>query len=92
MQRIDGPSRTASFPAPAAQGEGAGAPGFFTGGDPLAGIQPTTVSADWLNAIQEELAAVIEFPGITLDKAAHNQLLTAIISIIDQRIAASRGV
>lgn len=89
MQRIDGPTRAAVLPAPDPQGEGAGAPGFFQKGDVVAGRAPTTVTADWANAIQEELCAVIEYPGTTLDKTKTNQLLEAIIKIVDQRIAAA---
>lgn len=41
-------------------------------------VEPTTVTADWLNATQEEIAAVIESQGIALDKLDNGQLLAAL--------------
>lgn len=74
MHRIDTPSRQKDK-------FGAGKDGF-TGGDPQTGTQATQVSADILDAIQEEIAAVIEDSGATLNKSKNNQLVTAIKSII----------
>jgi len=50
----------------------------FTEGDPMVPVPATEVSADWLNAVQAELAAVIEGVGIELDKADNTQLSKAI--------------
>ena len=50
--------------------------GLFIDGPPA-----TAVGSDWLNAVQEEIATVIEANGDTLDSAgadSHDQLLTAI--------------
>lgn len=66
MQRIDGPTATTSQPAP---GPVSATPGYFTGGDPSVPLAPTTVTPDWLNAIQEELVGVIIGAGIGLSKA-----------------------
>lgn len=52
--------------------------GFFTEGDPMVPVPATEVSDDWLNAVQEEIAAVIGAAGITLDKKSNSQLLAAI--------------
>mgnify|MGYP000911705505 CR=1 FL=1 len=50
----------------------------FTEGDPTIPTAATEVSAEWLTAVQEEVAAVIAGAGIALDKADNGQLLEAI--------------
>lgn len=77
MQRIDGSTRSATLPVPAATGAGASSPGFFSRGDPLTGTPPTTLDADWANMIQEEIIAPVVAAGIAPDKADHGQLLAA---------------
>jgi hypothetical protein len=50
-----------------------------------AGPPPTTITADALNSIQEELAAVIEYSGQAMQTAAtdtRNQLLAALLTLI----------
>lgn len=49
-------------------------------GDPASGLKPpgTTVTADWLNAIQEELCGVVEASGTALDANDNGQLQPAI--------------
>lgn len=87
MHRIDGSTASETLPAPGAV---VGTPGFFTDGDPAAGIPATVVSFDWANAVQEELAHVVTDPaggGLTLDKADNTQLLAAIGAIIDRRVS-----
>jgi len=64
MFRIDGPGATGG--------------NLFTEGDPGLGIAATTVTDEWLNAVQEEVANVIEGAGLTLDKADNTQLTQAI--------------
>lgn len=56
----------------------------FTTGDPQSGTPATEVSAEILDALQEEIAAVIEDPdsGMTLSKQNNAQLLSAIKKII----------
>ena len=61
MHRVDGPGATVD--------------NKFTEGDPIAGIPATVVTDDILNAMQEELCALIEASGLTLDKADNGQLL-----------------
>lgn len=67
MHRIDGPGATVDKK--------------FTEEVPAQGIPATDVTDDWLNAVQEEIAAVIEGAGIILDKAINTQLLQAIQSV-----------
>jgi len=62
---------------------GAVAPGLFTEGSPIEGVPATRVSASWLNTIQEEVAAVVESAGISLDQSGSNttQLLEALTQL-----------
>lgn len=50
---------------------------LYDAGDPGAGVIPTRVSADHMNAIQEELCNLIESAGITLSKLDDQQLIAA---------------
>lgn len=68
MHRIDGPA--------AAPG------GLFTDGDPNVGTPATVVTDDWCNAIQEEIAHVVEGAGTALVKADNSQLLAAIRTLV----------
>jgi hypothetical protein len=70
MHRID--SATAE-----ADTHGAGKDGF-TGGTPPS-IPPTDLTAKWFNAVQEEIAAVIEDSGRTLSDVNHNQLADSVV-------------
>lgn len=56
--------------------------GYFTEGDPVTPVAATVVSADWLNAVQEELVRVIQASGDTLAKADNGQLFAAILSLL----------
>lgn len=76
MHRIDD-----EFSLPDANGPGR--PGF-TEGDPVAGRAPTRVRAEWLNAIQEELANAVEGTGGTLNQNDNSQLLAAIYRAANQ--------
>jgi hypothetical protein len=51
---------------------------LFHNGDPFNGIQGTVLTAEWLNAVQEEIAAVIEAAGIPLDPTQAGQLYQAV--------------
>lgn len=77
MHRIDTTTAVGALPAPLA----VGTPGYFAHAPALSGNTPTVVSSDWCNAIQEELAGVIEGAGIVLDKTRHDQLVLAIQTI-----------
>ena len=54
----------------------------FTEGDPAVPVAATTVSAAWLNAVQEELVAVITGVGLELKKSDNGQLWQAISQLI----------
>ncbi|CRY77048.1 gp53-like domain-containing protein [Yersinia intermedia] len=56
---------------------GAGKNGF-TRGNPQTGVPATALDDDYFDAIQEELAGVIESTGVALDKSKRTQLLTAL--------------
>lgn len=52
---------------------------MFVDGNPAIPSVGTTVDDDWLNAVQEEIAGVIEGAGITLVKGTNNQLAAAVV-------------
>ena len=79
MFRIDHATNTNSLPTP----EAVGTQGYFTEGDPSESIPATVVTADWANAVQEEIVGVIEGAGLTLDKEDSGQLLEAITTLIE---------
>lgn len=56
---------------------GAGKNGF-TRGNPQTGMPATALDDDYFDAIQEELAGVIESTDVVLDKSKKTQLLTAL--------------
>lgn len=68
MHRIDGP--------------GAAPGGFFRAGDPSTGTPATTVTPEWCNSVQDEIAHVVEAAGIALDKTDNSQLLEAINALV----------
>lgn len=84
MHRIDTPSRQKDK-------FGQGKDGF-TKGNPQTGTPATEVSPDILDAIQEEIAAVIEGAGEYLDKSKNNQLLKAIKSFFKNASETISGV
>ncbi|MFC3716792.1 hypothetical protein ACFONC_11585 [Luteimonas soli] len=63
-------------------GQGATSNNKFTEGNPATGTPATEVTADWLNAIQEEIISVLGAAGINMNKAVNNQLLAAITTLI----------
>jgi len=66
MKRID--HATAVAERPTSSGN-SGAGGYFTDRDPGAGRRGTTLSAEWLNDVQEELMQPILSAGLTPEKA-----------------------
>lgn len=78
MDRIDGPTRSATLPAALPVGTGDSSPGYFAHGNLLTGQAYTTLDPDWCNAVQEEIVGVIEAAGITPDKSDVSQLLAAL--------------
>ncbi|CQJ56555.1 bacteriophage tail fiber protein [Yersinia intermedia] len=74
MHRIDTPTaQTDKF--------GAGKNGF-TRGNPQTGVPATALDDDYFDAIQEEIARVIEITGAVLNKNNRAQLLAAINTLI----------
>lgn len=82
MQRIDGADVHGSLPTPGATV----APGYFTEGNPGGGVPATAVTADWLNGVQEELAALITMEGASLSKSNLAQVKTIL-----ERVKALQG-
>lgn len=79
MQRVTRSTAVAVLPAPPS---GAGAPGFFTGGNPGTGTPATVPGYEWFNMVQEELMSVVLAAGLTPSAASFDQLLTAIQSLV----------
>ncbi|MFP4895832.1 hypothetical protein [Paraburkholderia sp. EG304] len=65
----------------------AGAAGFFTDGSPASNLAATIVPAEFLNSVMMELVNAVTSSGQPLNKAAFNQLWTAM-----QTIAKNPGV
>jgi len=77
MFKIDSSGAVGTMPTPAATGTF----GYFSEGSP--GVaDATVVTADWLNAVQEELVHVILTAGLSLSKTNSHQLLPAIQALI----------
>ena len=70
MHRIDTPTAQADKFGPGKNG--------FTGGNPQTGRLPTALDQDFFDAVQEEIARVVEEAGIALDKEDHGQLVQAL--------------
>lgn len=80
MYQIDNASAATVQPARAAPGPNPG--GFFTGGNPATNTPATQVDADWLDMVQNELAAVLSAAGVAQEKANDAQLLSSIQAIV----------
>ena len=68
---------------------------LFTQGDPSIGLPATKIIAAWLNAVQEELASVIEGEGETLDKQDSGQLwgvINAMVSAVSNALGTHAGL
>lgn len=76
MFKIDNATAATVIPTPGSVGPNPNS--FFTEGDPGLGVPATIVTADWLNAVQEEISYVITQQGITLSKSDRTQLKKAI--------------
>jgi len=55
--------------------------GGWVAGNPETGQKPTAFTADWLNAVQNEITNVVETAGLSLSKKDNNQLVSAIKEI-----------
>jgi len=54
----------------------------FSDGNPATGQPGTRVDAAWLNAVQEEIAGVVEASGAELSKGTNNQLAQAVSAAV----------
>ncbi|EEG10312.1 hypothetical protein [Pseudogulbenkiania ferrooxidans] len=73
--------RVAANRNPAVDKFGAGKNGF-TAGDPQAGVAATTPGAEWFDAVQEELANLVEGFGSALDPTKRDQIKTLILAAL----------
>lgn len=78
MYQID--VQTASTNQPPASA--LGTVGYFTDGNLLAGIAPTVVPAEWLNAVMLEMLAVVTAGGIAPSKVHYGQMAASITAQI----------
>ncbi|WP_233854167.1 gp53-like domain-containing protein [Paraburkholderia sp. HD33-4] len=83
MYQIDNSTAVASQPPSTAQGTA----GFFTDGNPASNLPATIVPAEYMNMLMLEVMNAITGSGQSLNKAAFNQLWTAM-----QTIAKNPGV
>lgn len=77
MFRIDNPTAAAALPTPAAPGTA----GYFTGGNPATATPATILDPDWLNAVQEELFAILTAASLAGSKTNRGQVLAALDSL-----------
>lgn len=73
MHRIDSDTRDQDK-------HGAGKDGFRSGD--VDGEEPTDGTAEWHDAVQEEVSGVVEAFGLTLSKADHGQLYSALLRMV----------
>ena len=74
-------ARTSAVPGPSELNYTPGAPGHFTGGDPVTGEPATVVTMDWLNMVQDEIQNVVEQADLDLanpNQPDNSQLVKAI--------------
>ncbi|MGT4925489.1 tail fiber protein, partial [Escherichia coli] len=57
----------------------------FTSGNPQTGTPATDLDDDYFDMLQEELCSVVEASGASLEKARHDQLLTALRALLLSR-------
>lgn len=56
--------------------------GKFVSGNPSTGTKATQFTADWCNAVQDEIANVVTGSGASLNKNTNNQLYGAILDLL----------
>jgi len=83
MQRVQATYNVQAMPA---YDDSSIQPGYFQDGEPVQGTIGTIVPASWLNGVQEELVAVINEAGLTLDGTDNTQLLQALRILMWQSI------
>ncbi|WP_342705132.1 hypothetical protein OHZ10_29130 [Burkholderia arboris] len=88
MYRIDDATAASSLPTP----ETAGAEGYFTEGDPVAGLPATNVRGSWLNMIQEELCSILAAAGIARSKTSYSQVNASLQKMYSPIVGAARNL
>lgn len=63
----------------------------FVAGNPATGVLPTFMTAEWCNAMQEELGLLVEYGGGVQDKANNGQVLAKILAIAQEAVDKSAG-
>lgn len=63
-------------------GDGATVDGHFQPANAALGEVATEITADWLNAVQDELVNVVESAGLVLDPDNHTQVLQAMKTLL----------
>jgi hypothetical protein len=81
LYRTDAANSAAGKPAPSALGT----EGYFK--NPAGALAGTTVDADWMNALQESLIAILDDQSISHSKTDHTRLLVALRALVDSRIS-----
>lgn len=66
--------------------------GAFQGGDPVTGQKATSWTPDWANAVQEEIAGIVEASGLTLNKNDNAQLLAALDLLYGESARTNRNL
>jgi predicted RecA/RadA family phage recombinase len=56
--------------------------GAWVGGSPFAGVSGTVISADWMNAFQEELVSLVEAEGLAPSKLDATQVRQAVLRLV----------
>jgi hypothetical protein len=54
----------------------------FTDGNPATGIEATEIISKWLNTVQRELVALVQYAGLTLSDSDDDQVTEAISSLL----------
>jgi len=83
MQRIDSATKAVDLHGPGKDG--------FRDGDRASLTPATDFTAKWCNALQEEIANVIESRGTELDPDSNSQLVDAIVDIVSDFVASYGG-
>lgn len=74
MYQIDNATASSTLPAPSS----AGTAGYFTDGNPVTGLAPTVVPAEFLNMLMMELVNLLQAAAIAPSKADRTQVAAAV--------------
>jgi len=74
MYQIDNATASSTLPAPSSSGTA----GYFTDGNPVTGLAPTVVPAEFLNMLMMELVNLLQAAAIAPSKADRTQVAAAV--------------